>query len=43
VSHADSPEVREEPPHCVRTAWLLHCNLLAYLRDAQADAETELT
>jgi hypothetical protein len=29
--------------HCVRIPWLMHRNLLAYLRDAQADAETEFT
>ncbi|WP_258875683.1 hypothetical protein [Paraburkholderia sp. BL27I4N3] len=42
MNHADS-RVREEPPHGVRTPWLLRSNLLAYLRDAQADAETEFT
>lgn len=36
-------EGREEPLNCGRTAWLLHCKLPAYLRNARADAEAEFT
>jgi hypothetical protein len=43
VSHADSPDELEDSPHCDRTAWLLHCKLPPYLRNARADAETGFT